>query len=87
MSEELYDIQLDPFCLIDLSANETYREKKEKLKKQLIDVLIDQRDPRVLGTGDQFDSYPRFGKMRPFPGFNTQGQYNPTFIQQQKQKE
>ena len=31
MSEELYDIQLDPFCLIDLSANETYRERKEKL--------------------------------------------------------
>ncbi len=50
-------------------------------------VLTEQKDPRVLGTGDLFDSYPRFGKMRPFPGFNTQGQYNPAFIQRQKQKE
>jgi hypothetical protein len=25
--------------------------------------------------------------MRPFSGFNTQGQYNPAFIQRQKQKE
>ena len=87
MSEELYDIQQDPFCLIDLSTNRTYREKKEKLKKQLEEVLTNQRDPRVLDTGDLFDSYPRFGKMRPFPGFNTQGQYNPAFIQRQKQKE
>jgi len=87
MSEELYDIQQDPFCLIDLATNETYREKKEKLRKQLEEVLTNQRDPRVLDTGDLFDSYPRFGKMRPFPGFNIQGQYNPAFIQRQKQKE
>jgi uncharacterized sulfatase len=87
MSEELYDILLDPFCLIDLSTNEIYHKKKEKLKKQLEGVLTEQKDPRVLGTGDLFDSYPRFGKMRPFPGFNTQGQYNPAFIQRQKQKE
>ena len=40
-----------------------------------------------MGTGDLFDSYPRFGKMRPFPGFNTQGKYNPDYIQRQKQKE
>jgi uncharacterized sulfatase len=41
----------------------------------------------MLNNGDVFDSYPRFGKMRPFPGFNSQGKYNPDFINQQKQKE
>jgi uncharacterized sulfatase len=41
----------------------------------------------MVGTGDIFETYPRFGKMKPFPGFNTQGKYNPEYLQQQKNKE
>ena len=43
--------------------------------------LTDQADPRVLGFGDIFDSYPRFANMRPklLPGFAERGRYNPEY--------
>lgn len=85
--EELYDINKDPACLVDLSAHKKYAVIKSKLRKQLENTLRDQQDPRMVGTGDIFETYPRFGKMKPFPGFNTQGKYNPEYLQQQKNKE
>jgi len=85
--EELYDIKKDPACLVDLATNNKFTTVKNQLRKQLENTLRNQQDPRVMGNGDIFDSYPRFGKMRPFPGFKSQGKYNPDFIQQQKNKE
>jgi len=85
--EELYDIKKDPACLVDLAMNNKFTTVKNQLRKQLENTLRNQQDPRVMGNGDIFDSYPRFGKMRPFPGFKSQGKYNPDFIQQQKNKE
>jgi uncharacterized sulfatase len=78
-SEELYDIQKDPFCLHDLSGQANLAKIKAKLKNQLDQSLTAQGDPRVLGNGDIFDSYPRFGLMRPFEGFKKRGKYNPAF--------
>jgi uncharacterized sulfatase len=78
--EQLYDIREDPACTINLSQEEAYVEIKEKLREILEAELRGQGDPRILGTGDIFESYPRISPMRLFPGFRQQGQYNPDFI-------
>jgi uncharacterized sulfatase len=79
-SEELYDILKDPFCLNDLSGQASVAKIKAQLKSKLDQSLTSQGDPRVLGNGDIFDSYPRFGLMRPFEGFKIRAKYNPAFI-------
>jgi uncharacterized sulfatase len=52
----------------------------QKLSRKLEQKLIEQNDPRMTLNGDIFDSYPRFGAMRPFDGFKKQGKYNPTLM-------
>lgn len=77
--EQLYDVQSDPECLHDLASNERYAAVRNELRHRLLQKLTDEGDPRVMGTGEIFDSYPRFGAMRAFPGFHTKGAYNPAF--------
>jgi len=77
--EELYDIQTDSGCLRNLASNPQYTTIKEKLKTELKQRLTEQGDPRLLGRGDIFESYPRYNRMRNFPGFKKQGEYNPAF--------
>ncbi len=79
--EQLYDIENDPFCLNDLARNPEYTAVKARLCDQLTQELTRQGDPRLLGKGDCFESYPRFGSMREFPGFNERGKYHPKFQQ------
>ena len=76
---ELYDLNSDPQCLNNVADNPVYAQVKEQLWKKLKDILLKQKDPRVLGTGDIFESYPRFGPMENYPGFNEQGEYNPKY--------
>lgn len=76
---QLYDIQADPECMHDLSADERYATVRKELHQRLLQKLTEDRDPRVMGTGDIFDSYPRFGGMRAFDGFRKKGEYNPAF--------
>lgn len=78
-AEQLYNIREDPHCLRDLSGEPEYSEILGQLREALVSELTDQKDPRVLGTGDVFESYPRFGLMRPFPGFRERGAYNEAF--------
>jgi uncharacterized sulfatase len=78
-AEELYDIKHDPYCLQDLSSSAKHAVVREQLKKELDKNLVAQGDPRATGNGDIFDSYPRFGLMRPFEGFKERGKYNPKF--------
>ena len=75
-SDQLYNIKEDPYCLIDLANSTKHQTILKKLKQQLEKELIAQGDPRALGNGAIFDSYPRFGLMRPFDGFKERGQYN-----------
>ncbi|NQU54861.1 MAG: sulfatase [Bacteroidetes bacterium] len=79
-AEQLYDIKNDPGCVNNLADNPELLRVKEDLNKVLMDELKKQGDPRVLGNGDIFESYPRFGSMRNFPGFKERGKYNPAFI-------
>ncbi len=77
--DELYDIKKDPYCMYDLSMKSSFASIKKQLKAELNKVLAEQGDPRVTGKRDLFDSYPRFGLMRPFDGFKEGGKYNPAY--------
>ena len=82
--EQLYNIKSDMGCLKNLAYDPAFRSVKDGLKKQLLRELKKTGDPRVNGTGDIFDSYPRFGAMRNLPGFKEEGKYNPAFMQGKK---
>lgn len=78
---ELYDIRADPDCLVNLAAGEEYDSIRKALHATLEASLVAQGDPRVLGFGDVFDSYPRFAGMREaMGGFHERGAYNPAFV-------
>ncbi len=76
-AEELYSIKEDPACIRNLTDKPEYQAIKNELRKKLEDELISQGDPRMTGEGDIFESWPRFGAMRNFPGFKERGKYNP----------
>ncbi len=75
-TDELYAIGEDPYCLNNLSEKADMQAVRARLKKELLQQLTDQQDPRVTGNGEVFDTYPRFGLMRPFEGFKERGKYN-----------
>ena len=77
--EQMYDIIKDPYCLNDLSQDKKLSKIKSSLKKLLETKLKEQHDPRSEGSGDVFESYPRFGAMKSFEGFKERGKYNPAF--------
>lgn len=77
--EQLFNISEDPGCIKDLSTHEAHQEQLLEYRELLFAQLKEQGDPRALGTGDIFESYPRFARMRAFPGFKTRGAYNPAF--------
>lgn len=75
--EELYRVAGDLECLHNLAGDSAYRNVLERLRKQLRKALREQGDPRILGYGDVFESYPRFLSMNPdLPGFKVKGEYN-----------
>jgi len=79
--EELYDIQNDPGCMTNLADQPDMQHIKEELASVLKKELHDTGDPRVLGFGDVWESYPRYSRMRKFAGFKKRGEYNPEFRQ------
>ena len=76
--EQLYDIQKDPYCTQNLALLPRYNEILDQLKRQLMNDLKEQGDPRVKDN-PVFDSYPRYSSMRNFRGFKSRGQYNSVF--------
>ena len=79
-AEEFFDITVDPACLQNLAAIPAHKTAFETHRRQLETILKAESDPRILGTGAIFDSYPRHSPMRPgLGGFAEQGKYNPAF--------
>ena len=66
-SEELYDIKKDPGCLNNLAGNAQYSDIQGRLAKQLESFLTKTGDPRLVGDGEIFETYKRYGKHRTFP--------------------
>ncbi|MBI2686704.1 MAG: sulfatase [Acidobacteria bacterium] len=84
-AEELYDIVKDPACLHNLALNPAHTRTAADLRERLETVLKSEGDPRILGTGSIFDSYPRYSPMRPeLGGFAEEGKYNPAFTPKAK---
>jgi uncharacterized sulfatase len=76
----LYSVKDDPGCRNNLADSAAHAATKRSLRTQLDRELARLKDPRVLGTGDIFDSYPRFSPMRPeLGGFAERGKYNPKY--------
>lgn len=65
---ELFNIENDPYCLINLVGVKESTSVEKKLKKLLLEELIRTQDPRVVGADKNiFDTYKRYGPMRYFP--------------------
>lgn len=78
--QELYDLQADPACLRNLDGDAALAGVKKRLRSELERRLVAEKDPRVLGYGDIWESYPRYGPFKPeIEGFNRQGEYNPKY--------
>ena len=79
-AEELYDIRKDPGCTHNLAAAPAHAAAKQRLAAEFDRTLTALKDPRLLGAGAIFESYPRYSPMRPeLGGFAEQGKYNPAF--------
>ena len=79
-AEELYDIRQDPGCVNNLAGSPAHVAVRQRLAAEFERTLTALKDPRLLGTGDIFESYPRYSQMRPeLGGFAEQGKYNPAF--------
>lgn len=63
-AEELYNITKDRECLDNLAKNPDYEKLRTQMKQELIEQLISQKDPRIVGDGDVFDNYPYMGAER-----------------------
>jgi len=79
-AEQLFDISRDPGCLENLAQNAAFKKVRDDLRDRLTETLTRQGDPRFCGYGDIWESYPRFGVMRPYlGGFAERGKYNPKY--------
>ena len=66
-AEELFDIIKDPACLKNLAADPAFAKTKAELSGQMMQYLEQTRDPRALGEGDLWETYPRYSNIRKFP--------------------
>lgn len=62
--EELYNIRTDKECLENLVDRPELYSLKEKMKKELVDRLREQKDPRIVSDGSVFDKYEYQGAER-----------------------
>jgi N-sulfoglucosamine sulfohydrolase len=55
--ETLYNLKNDPRCIVNIADNKAFEDIKSDLNKILLQDLINQKDPRVMGQGKTFDNY------------------------------
>ncbi|WP_111708885.1 sulfatase family protein [Lutibacter citreus] len=60
--DELYNIEDDPHCMVNLAYSPIFIGISEKMRAQMEAELTLQGDPRTLGNGAIFDKYPYYGK-------------------------
>lgn len=58
LPEEMYHLPTDPDCMQNLATNPDYENLKAKLNLKMTAELTREEDPRILGNGEIFDSYP-----------------------------
>jgi arylsulfatase A-like enzyme len=67
LAEELYDLDADPDQQRNVADAEKYSAAKRELAVRLMAKLRETGDPRVVGGGEQFDSYPYYGAIPQWP--------------------
>lgn len=60
-AEELYRVDRDSHCIQNLAVKTDQEAAKNKLNARLEQLLRADRDPRILGHGDVFDTYKYVG--------------------------
>lgn len=81
-AEELFHLPTDPGCLDNLAGRPEEAARLVAMRNRLEDLLRSQNDPRVLGYGDIFDSYPWYAGANPaFGGYNNVQVPNPAYVQ------
>ena len=63
-AEELYDVRSDPAGVKNLADDPKLVETKEALWAKLEAELREQKDPRILGQGEIFETYKSFAPRR-----------------------
>lgn len=58
VSEELYNIKEDPYCMNNLAGDSNHASIQDDLKAEMTRRLTAEGDPRILGKGEVFMSYP-----------------------------
>lgn len=66
-AEELYNVAADPAQTTNLIEDPSFADVAERLRGQLMRILIEGKDPRVVGSGDAFDR-PPYAPVRPQRG-------------------
>lgn len=76
-SEELYNIDKDPFCMDNLAGKAEFSLLKSKLYDEMTQKLKEQQDPRILGNGDVFDHYEYAGEVKGYYERYLRGEIGP----------
>jgi len=63
---ELYNIKVDPWCIVNLAADEDMEDTLAFLQAKLFNQLTNERDPRMAGQGELFERYPFQGHASGF---------------------
>jgi arylsulfatase A-like enzyme len=56
-NEEFFDLKFDPECMNNLANQPRLKKVKEDMKARMEKMLKEQKDPRMFGNGDIFNSY------------------------------
>lgn len=79
--EQLFDVVKDPGCMKNLAGEKAHEGVRKRMRAELEKALTAQRDPRMLGRGDVWESYARYSPMRPaLGGFAEEGKTNPKYL-------
>jgi uncharacterized sulfatase len=65
-AEELYDARKDPGNLVNLAERPEHADTLKRLRGELERYLKETKDPRALGKGEVWESYPRYSPIRKF---------------------
>ncbi len=64
--EELYNIKVDPWCIVNLAVDEDMADTLAFLQESLFNQLSIEEDPRMAGDGGIFEQYPYQGHAAGF---------------------
>jgi arylsulfatase A-like enzyme len=68
-AEELYDLRVDPWQLVNVAGRPEYAEALRSLSERLMNALRATGDPRVVGGAERLELYPYYGESPMKPGF------------------